>query len=91
MVFDEDTTLLSFFERYKVPEQIEELKRDVLKYIGAGVTEKVPTEDQSTNDGSLDAVSLFLTDTFLDVITHGFSSRHEKETKVNGYEGEARG
>ena len=36
MVFDEDTLLLSFFDRYTLPDENEELKKDVLKYIGAG-------------------------------------------------------
>ena len=36
MVFDEDTLLLSFFDRYALPDEQEDLKKDVLKYIGAG-------------------------------------------------------
>ena len=36
MLFDEDTTLLSFFDRYPDPEDEEELKTAVMKYIGGG-------------------------------------------------------
>ena len=37
MVFDEDTLLLSFFDRYASPDDQEDLKKDVLKYIGGGL------------------------------------------------------
>lgn len=60
MVFDEDTILLSFFDRYQLPAEIEELKQDVLKYIGAGVSVKPSAqvvEEPSTTGDSLDAVS----------------------------------
>ncbi len=36
MLFDEDTTLLSFFQRYSDPSDEEDLKRDVIKYCGGG-------------------------------------------------------
>ncbi len=42
MVFDEDTILLSFFDRYSLPGEIEDLKKDVLKYIGVSITEQPP-------------------------------------------------
>ena len=45
MIFDEDTILLSFFNRYQLPDEEQELKNDVLKYIGGGVTQKVPVEE----------------------------------------------
>ena len=57
MVFDEDTLLLSFFSRYTLPDEADDLKKDVLKYIGAGVAEPQPTVEQSTNDGSTEAMS----------------------------------
>lgn len=57
MVFDEDTILLSFFDRYQLPAEIEELKLDVLKYIGAGVSVKPVVEEPETTGSSLDAVS----------------------------------
>lgn len=57
MVFDEDSILLSFFDRYQLPAEIEELKLDVLKYIGAGVSVKPVVEEPSTTGDPLDAVS----------------------------------
>ena len=36
MVFDEDTILLSFFQRYSDPEDEEDLKQDVIKYVSGG-------------------------------------------------------
>ena len=57
MIFDEDTILLSFFDRYTVPDEIEDLKLDVLKYIGGGVTQKMPVAEQDTTGDSLDGMS----------------------------------
>ena len=46
MLFDEDTILLSFFQRYTDPDEEEDLKRDVIKYCGGGnFGGKVPMED----------------------------------------------
>ena len=46
MVFDEDTILLSFFDRYQLPDEIEELKKDVISYIGGmGIGGKVEAEE----------------------------------------------
>lgn len=36
MLYDEDTILLSFFERYSEPEDEEDLKNDVIRYVGGG-------------------------------------------------------
>ena len=36
MLFDEDTTLLSFFENFSDPEDEEELKENIIKYVGGG-------------------------------------------------------
>ena len=57
MIFDEDSILLSFFERYELPAELEDLKQSVLKYIGGGVTEKVPVEEQNTTGDSLEGMS----------------------------------
>ena len=40
MVYDEDTLLLSFFDRYTLPDDEEDLKKDVLKYIGGGLEQQ---------------------------------------------------
>ena len=40
MVYDEDTLLLSFFDRYQLPDDAEDLKKDVLKYIGGGLEQQ---------------------------------------------------
>ena len=36
MLFDEDTTLLSFFENFSDPEDEDELKENIIKYVGGG-------------------------------------------------------
>ena len=46
MLFDEDTILLSFFERYPDEEDEQDLKNDVIKYVGGGnFGGKTPMED----------------------------------------------
>ena len=50
MVYDEDTLLLSFFDRYQLPDDEEDLKKDVLKYIGGGLEQKPMVEEQQTDD-----------------------------------------
>jgi len=96
MVFDEDSILLSFFDRYELPAEIEELKQDVLKYIGAGVSVKpAVVEEPSTTGDSLDAVSNSEQSLFLltnhyaltDVIANGFSCRHEKAQTFGSTQG----
>ena len=62
MLFDEDTILLSFFQRYTEPEDEADLKKDVIKYVGGGnFGGKVPMEDQNTTGESLDEVSQIIT------------------------------
>ena len=36
MLFDEDTTLLSFFGNFSDPEDEDELKENIIKYVGGG-------------------------------------------------------
>ena len=36
MLFDEDTTLLSFFENFASPEDEKELISNIIKYVGGG-------------------------------------------------------
>ena len=57
MIFDEDSILMSFFARYDIETETDELKNDVLKYIGGGVTQKVPVEEQNTTGDSLEGMS----------------------------------
>ena len=56
MLFDEDSILLSFFERYSDPNEEEDLKNEVVKYVSSGQFAKA-SEDQSTGE-SLDEVSV---------------------------------
>ena len=58
MLFDEDTILLSFFDRYPDPEDEEDLKRDVIKYVSGGnFGGKTAIEEQNTTGESLEDVS----------------------------------
>ena len=58
MLFDEDTTLLSFFENFSDPEDEEELKENIIKYVGAGGFGGVANNAEETTTGeSLDDVS----------------------------------
>ena len=60
MIFDEDTTLLSFFENYSDPEDEEELKQNIIKYVGGGNfggQGQVNYSEETTGE-SLDEVSL---------------------------------
>ena len=53
MLFDEDTILLSFFQRYSDPDEEEDLKADVIKYVGGGnFGGKIQMEDQNTTGDS---------------------------------------
>lgn len=46
MLYDEDTILLSFFERHSEDEDEEDLKQAVIKYVGGGnFGGKTPMED----------------------------------------------
>ena len=58
MLFDEDTTLLSFFGNFSDPEDEEELKENIIKYVGAG-SFGGPTgnAEETTTGESLDDVS----------------------------------
>ena len=47
MLFDEDATLLSFFSNYSDPEDEDELKCAVIKYVGGGLRQD-PIEEQET-------------------------------------------
>ena len=59
MIFEEDAILLSFFEKYTEPDEEEELKESVIKYVGGGnFGGKAPIEEQNTTGESLDDVSL---------------------------------
>ena len=57
MLFDEDAMLLSFFDRYADPEDEEDLKNEVIKYVG-GVGGKTPIEEQNTTGESVEDVSI---------------------------------
>ena len=58
MLFDEDTILLSFFQRYTDPDEEDDLKKDVIKYVSGGnFGGKILMEDQNTTGESLDDVS----------------------------------
>lgn len=54
MLFEEDTTLISFFERYAEEDDYEDLQSSILKYCGANKEEKVPLEEQNTTGDSID-------------------------------------
>ena len=57
MVLDEDTILLSFFQRYTEPEDEEDLKKEVVKYVSGGNFGGKPIEEQNTTGDSLDQMS----------------------------------
>ena len=80
MLFDEDTTLLSFFENFSDPEEEQELKENIIKYVGGGNFggAQVTTEENSTVD-SLDEVSFPDILIYLDVLPTRFSGGHEKK------------
>ena len=60
MLFDEDAILLSFFSRYSDPEDEEDLKMEVIRYVNKGnMGGTVPHEDQNTTGESLDDVSKY--------------------------------
>jgi hypothetical protein len=60
MLFDEDTTLLSFFENFSDPEDEDELKENIIKYVGGGNFGGAQTISESNTTGeSLDEVSHF--------------------------------
>jgi hypothetical protein len=61
MLFDEDTTLLSFFENFSSPEDEEDLIANIIKYVGGGNfgASMQSEEDLSYTTGdSMDDVSL---------------------------------
>ena len=56
MLFEDDTTLLSFFERYAEDDDYEGLKDAIRKYCGASNTTKPATEDQTQGDDNIEQV-----------------------------------
>ena len=57
MVFEEDAALLSFFANYSEPEDEQELKDAVIKYVNKGLSQNFPIEEQETTGDSLDDIS----------------------------------
>ena len=58
MLFDEDAILLSFFQRFNEPEDEEDLKDEVIKYVtGGNFGGKMPMEEQNTTGESLEDMS----------------------------------
>ena len=46
MVFDEDAILMSFLDRNSEPDDEEDLKDEVIKYVNGGqISKKIPTEE----------------------------------------------
>ena len=86
MLFDEDTTLLSFFGNFSDPEDEAELKENIIKYVGAG-SFGGPTgnAEETTTGESLDDVSSLFQFDFLviDLVTIGLCSRHEEKAKTS--------
>jgi len=60
MLFEDDTSLLSFFERHAEDEDDTDLKAAVIKYVGAGAIGGKTTalEEQNTTGDSLEGVSI---------------------------------
>ena len=85
MLFDEDTTLLSFFENYSDPEDEDELKENIIKYVGGGNFGGAPTiSEENTTGESLDDVSKILLIKFLaDFLSIRLSSRHEEKEETS--------
>ena len=87
MLFDEDTTLLSFFENFSDPEDEEELKENIIKYVGAGGFGGATNNAEETTTGeSLDDVStLFFEFDFLiiDLVTFRLCCRYEEKTETS--------
>ena len=58
MLFDEDTTLLSFFENFSDAEDEQELKENIIKYVGGGnFGASNNISEENTTGESLDEVS----------------------------------
>ena len=57
MVFEEDTTLLSFFDRYSEENDYEDLQESIKKYCGATTEASKPLEEQNTTGDSIEMVS----------------------------------
>ena len=53
MVYDEDATLLSFFERSLFAIEAETLKRNVISYASNGVTQKLPAGKSSISGDTI--------------------------------------
>ena len=58
MLFDEDTTLLSFFENFSQPEDEQELISNLIKYVGGGNFGASSEEGNKSTGESLDDVSI---------------------------------
>ena len=54
MLFEEDTTLLSFFDRYAEEDDLEDFQQSIMKYCGANTSASVPLEEQNTTGDSID-------------------------------------
>ena len=54
MLFEEDTTLLSFFDRYAAEDDYDDLQKSIMKYCGAQEDTKVPLEEQNTTGDSIE-------------------------------------
>ena len=57
MLFEEDTTLLSFFDRYAAEDDYEGLQESIKKYCGANTDQKTPLEEQNTTGDSIEQMS----------------------------------
>ena len=57
MIFEEDTILLSFFDRFSEPDEEKDLKFEVIKYASGGQFGSKPLEDQNTTGESIEAMS----------------------------------
>lgn len=57
MIFEEDTILLSFFDRFNEPGEEDELNEEVIKYANGGNFGGKQLEDQNTTGESIEAMS----------------------------------
>ena len=57
MIFEEDTILLSFFDRFSEPDEEKDLRAEVIKYVSGGNFGGKPIEDQNTTGESIEAMS----------------------------------
>ena len=57
MIYEEDSTLLSFFDRYAEDDDFDGLLDAIKKYCGANVEQSTPLEEQNTTGDSIEQVS----------------------------------